>query len=75
MLKVKPEKKFEYEIAYKILNYDLEIINKELDQVNNCIANNTMLSYANNRLKDLYNLKNKKEEQINDLNKKYQNYI
>lgn len=65
---------FEYEIALKIYNYDLSIIDKELThmlKIMNTDENKSMKEYAKKRIDDLMPLKEKKEKQIKDLMIKY----
>lgn len=69
--------KYEYEIALKIYNYDLSIIEKEVEQMNKCLKNcgcdedKTHLTFCYKRLEDLLPLRNKKIKQINELKEKY----
>lgn len=62
-----PGKEFEYNIALKILNYDLSNIEKEI--VFN--ENRTNKLRSDTRLNELYVLREKKINNINQLKKKY----
>lgn len=61
------DKKFEYRIALKIYTYDLDNINKEIKHMENLKQDNV----ASDRLLSLYDLRIKKQEQIDNLHKKY----
>ena len=61
------DKKFEYRIALKIYTYDLDNINKEIKHMENLKQGNV----ASDRLLSLYELKIKKQEQIDNLHRKY----
>lgn len=61
------DKKFEYRIALKIYTYDLDNINKEIKHMENLKRDNV----ASDRLLSLYDLRIKKQEQIDNLHKKY----
>ena len=61
------DKKFEYRIALKIYTYDLDNINKEIKHMENLKQDNA----ASDRLLSLYDLRIKKQEQIDNLHKKY----
>ena len=61
-------KKFEFNIAKKIFNYDLENINKE---IKNLTIANKEREYCKERLEQLFVLKENKIKQINELIKKY----
>lgn len=61
------DKKFEYRIALKIYTYDLDNINKEITHMENLKLNNA----PSDRLLSLYDLRIKKQEQIDNLHKKY----
>mgnify|MGYP003309108927 CR=1 FL=1 len=61
-------KKFEFNIAKRILNYDLENINKEIENLS--IANKSG-EYCRERLEQLFVLRENKIRQINDLMEKY----
>lgn len=61
------DKKFEYRIALKIYTYDLDNINKEIEN----LKSNGKTCETSERLKSLYELRTKKEAQISDLHKKY----
>ncbi len=61
-------KKFEFNISKRIFNYDLENINKEIENLS--IANKER-EYCKERLEQLFVLKEKKIKQINELIKKY----
>lgn len=63
----KPEQEFEYNIALKILNYDLSNIEKEI--IFN--ENHANILNSKNRLKELYVLRKKKIEDIKYLKEKY----
>lgn len=60
-------KKFEYRIALKIYTYDLDNINKEIKHMENLKKDNV----ASDRLLSLYELRIKKQEQIDNLHRKY----
>lgn len=60
-------KNFEYRIALKIYTYDLDNINKEIKHMEN-LKNDDV---ASDRLLSLYELRIKKQEQIDNLHKKY----
>lgn len=62
---------FEFEISYKILNYDLDNINKEIIFCEQILGEEITNEYATKRLKNLYLLKKKKEESILKLIEKY----
>lgn len=62
---------FEFEISYKILNYDLYIINKEIIFCEQILGEEITNEYATKRLENLYLLKKKKEESIIRLIEKY----
>lgn len=62
-----PGQEFEYNIALKILNYDLSNIDKEI--VFNKNRTNNLRS--ENRLNELYILREKKINNINQLKEKY----
>lgn len=64
---------FEFEISYKILNYDLNIINKEIIFCEQILGEKITNEYATKRLENLYLLKKKKEESIIRLIEKYNN--
>ena len=61
------DKKFEYRIALKIYTYDLDNINKEITYMENLKLDNA----PSDRLLSLYDLRIKKQEQIDNLHKKY----
>lgn len=61
------DKKFEYRIALKIYTYDLDNINKEIKHMENLKRDNV----ASDRLLSLYDLRIKKQEQIDNLHRKY----
>lgn len=61
------DKKFEYRIALKIYTYDLDNINKEITYMENLKRDNA----PSDRLLSLYDLRIKKQEQIDNLHKKY----
>ena len=69
--------KYEYEIALKIYNYDLSIIEKEIEQMNKCLKNcgcdenKAHLTFCYKRLEDLLPLRDKKIKQITELKEKY----
>ena len=60
---------FEFNIAKKILNYDLKNIDKEIENLS--IANKK-IEYCRERLEQLFVLRENKIKQINDLMKKYE---
>lgn len=60
-------KNFEYRIALKIYTYDLDNINKEIKHMENLKKDDV----ASDRLLSLYELRIKKQEQIDNLHKKY----
>ena len=62
-------KNFEFNIAKKILNYDLKNIDKEIENLS--IANKKR-EYCSERLKQLFVLKENKIKQINELMRKYE---
>lgn len=62
---------FEFEISYKILNYDLDNINKEIIFCEQILGEEITNEYATKRLENLYLLKKKKEESIIRLIEKY----
>lgn len=62
-------KKFEFNIAKKILNYDLKNVEREIENLT--IANKER-EYCKERLEELFVLKEKKMKQINDLMEKYE---
>lgn len=62
---------FEFEISYKILNYDLDNINKEIIFCEQILGEEMTKEYATKRLENLYLLKKKKEESIIRLIEKY----
>jgi len=62
-----PGQEFEYNIALKILNYDLSNIEKEI-VFNENRANNLR---SENRLNELYILREKKINNINQFKEKY----
>ncbi len=62
-------KKFEFNIAKRILNYDLKNIDKEIENLS--IANKKK-EYCGDRLEQLFVLRENKIKQINDLLEKYE---
>jgi hypothetical protein len=62
---------FEYDIAYKIYNYDLKNIEKEIEWLTRIINMKGSESLLTRRLSECLELKIKKEKQISDLNLKY----
>lgn len=62
---------FEYDIAYKIYNYDLKNIEKEIEWLTRFINMKGSESLLTRRLSECLELKIKKEKQISDLNLKY----
>lgn len=62
-------KKFEFNIAKRILNYDLKNIDKEIENLS--IANKKR-EYCSDRLEQLLVLRENKIRQINDLIEKYE---
>lgn len=62
-------KKFEFNIAKKILNYDLKNIEKEIEILT--IANKNG-EYCKERLEQLFVLRENKIKQINNLMRKYE---
>lgn len=62
-------KKFEFNIAKRILNYDLKNIDKEIENLS--IANKKK-EYCGDRLEQLFVLRENKIRQINDLMEKYE---
>lgn len=65
--------RYEYEIALKIYNYDLSIIEKEIEHLTTCLEkyDDSYYTYCNKRMKQLLPLREKKIKQITDLKEKY----
>jgi hypothetical protein len=65
--------KYEYEIALKIYNYDLSIIEKEIEHLTTCLEkyDDSYYTYCNKRMEQLLPLREKKIKQITDLKEKY----